>query len=140
MVLQNLKFQNWVPWTNKFVHGTQCLCEICAKIYVVMYKRDQANKRRDMRIKYLIEMWRKLERTTERGEDKSRLKDMEEVIADIQLLGSGSQIKLAIEIAETLAKKGKVTVNNLLEELRKDLRKELNLEPVSVEIKALRAH
>jgi len=93
-----------------------------------------------MRIKYLIEMWRKLERTTERGEDKSRLKDMEEVIADIQLLGSGSQIKLAIEIAETLAKKGKVTVNNLLEELRKDLRKELNLEPVSVEIKALRAH
>ena len=101
-------------------------------------RRDQANKRREKRIEYMIEIWRKLERAADRGKDKSLLPNMEEAIADIQLLGNKKQVELAIQTAEKLAKEGTVTVKDILKQLRDDLRKELKLEKINEEIKSLR--
>ena len=52
--------------------------------------------------------------------------------------GSQSQIELVLKFAEEFAKTGGANLDELLEDLRHDLRKELGLEIVSKNIKHLR--
>ena len=99
--------------------------------------RDRANKRRELRVQYLIEAWRKLENASNRS-DNSRSNDLETAIADIQLFGSSRQIELAQKFADDIAKTGIGNLDELLEDLRYDLREELQLETVPKNIKYLR--
>jgi hypothetical protein len=99
--------------------------------------RDQLNKRREIRIQYLIEAYRRLEQASHRA-DMQKREDFESAIADIQLLGSNRQIDLTLKVIDSIAKNGFATVNPLLEDLRGELRKELNLEMASEEIKIFR--
>jgi hypothetical protein len=93
-------------------------------------KRDQENKRRDLRVQYLIEAWRKLENASNRY-DNTQLADLETAIADIQLFGSPKQIDLAIQFVENFVNTKTGSLDELLNELRQSLRNELNLEAVS---------
>ena len=99
--------------------------------------RDQLNKQREIRIQYLIEAYRRLEQASHRA-DMQKREDFESAIADIQLLGSNQQIGLTLEVIDSIAKNGFATVNPLLENLRGELRKELNLEIAGKEIKIFR--
>ncbi len=66
----------------------------------------------------------------DKDERKEVIKTVEQIIADIQLFGSSKQIEL---VKSTLSKlKGEVSVNldELLDELRRSLRKELGLKAV----------
>lgn len=92
-------------------------------------RRDQANRRSDVRVEYLLEAYRAISgsvgRDLERNDDDARL--LEQGLSDIQLLGSHRQAKLAAEVALELERKGEVASQALLQALRDDLRGELEL-------------
>ena len=103
-------------------------------------QRDQRNKKRELRIQYLIEAYRRLERSVDRPGRERKKEDFESAIADIQLFGTSEQIRLAVEVGEELAAQGTVSLKKLLPELRRDLRQELDLQEVDTEIKVLTMH
>ena len=100
--------------------------------------RDRANKRRELRVQYLIEAYRRLENVSNRHISKATAPDFEKAIADIQLFGTPQQVALAKEFAVGFAQAGTHTLDPLLNDLRDSLRAELDLEPVSVGITYLR--
>ncbi|RWW99550.1 hypothetical protein [Flavobacterium cerinum] len=102
-------------------------------------RRDIANKQKELRINYLIEAWRKLEYAANRNEF-DKIECLEKPIADIQLFGTKKQISLAIELATAIVENQDSNLTGLLEELRGNLRKELNLEKVSTPIKIFRVN
>jgi hypothetical protein len=89
-------------------------------------KRDLANKKREMKITYLIEAFRCVEKASNSHSfaDKALL---ESAIADIQLFGSLEQIQLVKQLANDFVKSHIFNANDLLTSLRKDLRHELGL-------------
>jgi hypothetical protein len=93
-------------------------------------RRERRNDRRDYRAKFLIDAWVTLEDAAQR-EDSSRLPALESAIAKIQLLGTAHQIELAQALAVAMAKESSGSMDELLADLRRDLRAELELEPVT---------
>jgi hypothetical protein len=89
--------------------------------------RDRKNKRRDQRIAFLIEAYRRLEFVANRP-SLTDPKPIEAAIADIQLFGSLSQIQLTRAFVTEFAKSRSASLDSILEALRKDLRAELQLE------------
>ncbi len=78
-----------------------------AGLYVVhrlSVNRDQENKRRDLRIQYLLEAYRRLEKAANRRDLNSYARELESALADIQLLGTVRQVSLAHEFAVSMAK------------------------------------
>ena len=101
--------------------------------------RDRANKRRDLRVQYLIDAYRKLENASNRTESiVNYAKEFESAIADIQLFGSPEQVLLARTFALDFASNGTAPLDPLLDSLRKDLRRELKLPAVENRITYLR--
>jgi hypothetical protein len=100
-------------------------------------KRDLQNKRRELRVQYLIEAYRRLEAASN-ANLKEKRGDVESAIADIQLFGTLQQIQLAIKFADELSQKRVASLDELLIHLRKDLRAELQLEKTPSNIKYLR--
>lgn len=96
-------------------------------------KRDIENKRRELRTKYLIEAFRRIEAASNRKEEKDK-RDFESAMADIQLFGTENQIQLAQDFMKEMADKSGALVDGMLEQLRKDLRRELNIEHVEKKI------
>lgn len=97
--------------------------------------RDIQNKRKELRVNYLIEVWRKLNHVSNRStggteEMNERLVFLEQIITDIQLFGSSTQVDMAKQILSELKKEGKVNLDELLIDLRRSLREELTLEPI----------
>ena len=96
--------------------------------YWTSLRRDRAAKKRDLRIQYLIEAYRRLEDASNRiHPSRENEKALESAIADIQLFGSEEQVELAIAFALDLAGHRGASVDALLESLRSDLRKQLDL-------------
>lgn len=94
-------------------------------------RRDLANERRKLRAAYLLEAYRKLESASNRDDMKSSWANFESAIADIQLLGSPHQVRLARQFAHDMAKNKTAPLDELIFDLRRSLRTELELEPVS---------
>ena len=101
--------------------------------------RDRANKRRDLRVQYLIDAYRKLESAGNRTASTVDYADLfESAVADIQLFGSPEQVKLARKFALDFASQGTAALDPLLNSLRMDLRQELQLPPLEDSITYLR--
>jgi len=101
-------------------------------------KRDQENKRRELRVQYLIEAYRRLEYASNRPLSEQVAPDFEKAVADIQLFGTPRQVELAQAFTHRFAEAGTCTLDPLMNELRNDLRKELRLESVRQDITYLR--
>lgn len=93
-------------------------------------ERDVANERRKMRIQYLLDAYRRLESASNRPAIDGDWSKFESAVADIQLLGSAQQVRLAREFALNIAKNGTALLDPLIEDLRASLRSELLLESV----------
>jgi hypothetical protein len=93
-------------------------------------RRERENDRRDYRTRFLIDAWVALEDAANRS-DEQRLLALEDSIARIQLLGTPHQIELAQAFTRAMAEKSKGSMDELLVDLRRDLREELELEPVN---------
>lgn len=100
--------------------------------------RDRAAKRRDLRIQYLIEAYRRLELASSRPLKKETAQALESALADIQLFGSTKQVTLASEFASAFAKHARPPIQPLIVDLRDDLRRELRLQELRETPKALR--
>ena len=100
-------------------------------------KREIKNKRREIRVEFLIRAYLKLENAIQR-EFNEISADLESVSADIQLFGTEEQILLVKTILDDLANKGDADLVYLLKSLRYDLRAELQLSHTEEIIQYLR--
>jgi hypothetical protein len=101
--------------------------------------RDQLNKRKDLKVEYLLKAYRNLSNAANRTNPNEFGLQFEEAVSDIQLLGSPKQIELLHKaLSERDSDGNHVGVNDVLEELRVDLRNELALEPISTKAKFFR--
>ena len=92
--------------------------------------RDRKNKRREVRVQYLIEAYRQLEAGTCRGPiDQTEFgRGFESAIADIQLFGTDDQARMAKALATAIAtRQENASAGPLLISLRDALRSELGL-------------
>jgi hypothetical protein len=96
-------------------------------VHPLTASRDRANKQRDIRLQYLIEAYRHLALSAQRAPDPKYFRDMESAAADIQLFGTPTQLANVSTFLDEFAKNGKASMNPLLEDLRNDLRHELQL-------------
>ncbi len=103
-------------------------------------ERDRINKQREIRVGYLINAYRRLANASMRQPEKGSqyYRDMESAMADIQLFGKESQINQAKHFMEEFQKTGKGPLDELLNTLRDDLRKEMNLSKVKTNIQWFR--
>jgi hypothetical protein len=95
-------------------------------------------------VQYQIDAYRKLEGVSNRGPVGNKGDEgaaiLESAVSDIQLLGSESQVAMAQEFARQFAAKQPAILDGLLADQRADLRKELELEPVSTDVLHLRVN
>ena len=102
-------------------------------------KRDRLSKKRDLRTQYLIEAYRRLESAGNRSDQTSEVaRSLESAVADIQLFGSQEQVRLSRAFALEFSANGHASLDALLESLRTDLRKELDLGDAGSQITYLR--
>ena len=88
-------------------------------------RRDLINKKKEIRISYLIDAFRSIEDASQRR-DYDKLLQLESAIADIQLFGTKKQVELSRKFAMEFANNHSADAMPLLHNLRDDLRKELN--------------
>lgn len=90
--------------------------------------RDRVNKRRELRIQYLLEAYRRLESAANRpNKTEKQALDFESAVADIQLLGTPKQANATVKYLRKHASSGGAEIDEILQLLRKDLRKEIRL-------------
>jgi hypothetical protein len=108
-------------------------------LHLISTRRDRSNKIRDLRTTYLIDCFRRLEYAGNRDLDESARRQFEATIADIQLFGSTDQAAAARALAQGIADKdSSASTGPLLNMLRDELRRELELPAVGVPIFHLR--
>ena len=106
-------------------------------VYILAIRQNNRLKKKEVTIEFLIQAWRRLERASNRKDGKYYT-DIENAVADIQLLGTKRQIELAQQLAKEIAENRGGEALELLILLREDLRKELMLEETPREFKFLR--
>lgn len=90
--------------------------------------RDRQNKRRDMRIQFLLDAYRRLESAANRhGMTVEQKLEFESAVADIQLLGTKKQVAATVAFLRQHASGSGANIDSVLRLLRKDLREELGL-------------
>ena len=93
-------------------------------------RRDTVARRRDLRVQYLLDAYRRLESLANRSptvvEEGKRA--FESAVADVQLLGTRDQIDALLDYLRVHARMGGSDIHPVLELLRMDLSRELNLE------------
>jgi len=104
--------------------------------YWLAIRKDRLAKKRDLRTQYLLDAYRGLESASNRIMSHDVERTLESRVADIQLLGSESQVRLAREFAQKFARDKSATLDELLESLRRD--QELDLGSVSDQLVHLR--
>jgi hypothetical protein len=111
--------------------GGICAAAIAAVLaHRLTSRRDQTNRRNDLRVQYLLDAYRAVADTSHRDLDpgSAHVRTFEQGLADIQLLGSKEQAEMAVVIGNALAENGEAVMDDLLLSLRDDLRGELKLE------------
>jgi len=141
---QAVKRMSMEPWISVAVTvgSTLLAAGIAVRSWHVGHQRqierDRISKRRDLRLGFLIDAYRRLEFVSNRPITPDTSKDFEKAIADIQLFGAASQVELAREFAVRFARDGTAPLDPLLSALRHDLREELLLDDIPREITYLR--
>ncbi|HMN25510.1 MAG TPA: hypothetical protein PKE38_13485 [Ignavibacteriaceae bacterium] len=101
--------------------------------------RDRRNKKRDLTIQHLINAYTVLtNEITHRPKSINSDRALEKVISDIQLFGSIEQVEIAKSLAAEIAQKGNSGIDDLINSLRNDLRRQLKLPPIEGNITWLR--
>lgn len=86
--------------------------------------------RRQTQVEYLLSAYRRLEAASNRRMSVDHEGAIESAVSDIQLLGTARQVELAEAFSQAFAGTGNADTSALLEELRRSLRQELDLERV----------
>ena len=89
--------------------------------------RDRANKQRDIRVNYLIQAYRDIGMAAQRPPNSEQFNKLESAFHDVQLFGTPAQLDKLQSAIVVWKTDGGADMNDLLSDLRDDLRKELNL-------------
>lgn len=133
---------NAIGWESMLpvIAGTLAIIASWPIVHYFNLRREIAAEKRKLRVTYLLEAYRRLEdagnRPLQKGGRHSH--DIETAIADIQLLGTPEQVKLAQAFAIEFAESRTGSFDPILQSLRRSLRSELELEPVDDILKFLR--
>jgi hypothetical protein len=102
-------------------------------------RRENDNRRREIRVNALVEAWRAIERAAIRL-GPAELRGLEQALAEVQLFGTPSQVEQAARVAQSMSERDDepAQIENLLEALRGDLREEMRLGRAEVPIVYLR--
>lgn len=103
--------------------------------YITSLNVNSRNRKKELITRYLIEAYTLLTSEANRGKLTSAI---EEAITRVQLFGTKKQILLAKDISYQLANENIAGLDALIFDLRDHLRKELNLDQVSLPITYLR--
>jgi len=95
--------------------------------WLVSQAQARRATRRNMRISYLLDAYRRLERASNRPLTPETTRELEAAVADVMLLGSQQQAKLAHQLSSSFAAEHVANTQPLLLDLRMSLRKELLL-------------
>jgi hypothetical protein len=108
--------------------------------YVLTNRLAQRDKRREVRVDYLLSAFRRLDASGNRHLDlhAEYARQLETALADIVLLGSPHQVRLAQEVMVGMGRDQNADLTPLLEDLRRHLRRELLLEPDEARYQFLR--
>ena len=96
-------------------------------------KREAARQKNEVRVSYLIESWKRIERASNidgaSPERKYKLYDeLEDALASIALLGNDQEVSLAADLGYKLSEGRGADSTKLLHALRNSRRNELDLE------------
>ena len=90
--------------------------------------RDRQNKRRDLRVQFLLEAYRRLESASNRPhKTEEQALAFESAVADIQLLGTTEQVAATVRFLRAHASGHDAQLDEALRLLRNDLRQEIGL-------------
>lgn len=108
--------------------------------YFQVKKNNFHNKKQEIIVGYLIESYRKLALAVQRNPEKNSpyFRDLESVVADIQLFGTKSQNKALINLLDEWSLKNMGSLDDLLTQLRNHIRSELALEKVDEPVRWFR--
>ena len=102
-------------------------------------KRDINNKRREIRLKYLIDSYITLtHEIAQRELTKENKRKLEDLLLDIQLYGNIEQVLFSIELSKNVAKGFSFDIVPLINSLRRELRQELKLKEIDSDLILLR--
>ena len=121
----------------KFLIGTIVIVLGWIVAHYFTNKRDRIAKRRDISLEHLIKAYRILTDEISHRENPD-VKKLEAIITDIQLFGTKEQINLAKKMADEAAQNHDFELDPLINCLRNDLRKELQLSKIDGNVKWLR--
>jgi hypothetical protein len=93
--------------------------------------REQRNKRRDIRVSYLIEAYRNMANAALRSWEDPESKALETAVHDIQLFGTQHQNDLLNDFLDKYESSGVALLDSLLKDMRDDLRHELHIGDIS---------
>ena len=110
---------------TKLILGTVVIMTGWWVVHWLNSVRDQANKRRELIVGYLINAYRNIEKAAFAFDPNAHKDNVESAIADIQLFGSLKQVRLAQEFSDRMSNETTADVRELLTDLRNELRKEL---------------
>lgn len=104
-------------------------------VHELSAKRDKSNKKREIRINYIISAYRSLADCSKRKPSSEYFRKMESAMADIQLFGDEQQIEMAKKFMNEYEENSKKTdkeffeipLDPLLNDLRNNLRREMDL-------------
>jgi len=109
---------------------------VIASGWIVAHKlnsqKDLRNKKRDIRTQFLIEAYRTIAYSANRDNNQEEKKSFESAIEQVQFLGTKEQISLLANAIETR------NFTPVLEALRAEIRNDLNIETIYVNIKHFR--
>src|SRR5713101_7443588 len=102
-------------------------------------RRNIEDERRKLRMQYLLEAYRRLEGASHRANNaRPHWSALESAVADIQLLGSPHQVRLANKFCTDIARDQAAPLDELLNDLRNSVRLELNPGPITGNPQSLR--
>lgn len=102
-------------------------------------KRDKSSKKRELTTKHLINAYSVLtNEVSHRKQTQERQQKLECIITEIQLFGSTEQVMLAKKLANEVAAGQEFELDPLINSLRTDLRKQLELDPIKGNVTWLR--
>ncbi len=108
-----------------------CVTVLLAAVgFLVNAQAARRAKRRDIRTQYLLDAYRSIEAASNRPMDSGAARDLEAALADVQLLGTAAQVDAAHRFADEFAGNGGADTGPILNELRDELRADLELGPL----------
>ena len=133
-----------LPWAPLVGPALAALIAVAGWIvgHALTSQRDLNSEKRKVRITFMLEAFRKLESGSSRGPNAKKYDEQfQSALADIQLLGSPQQAEAARNVASALGTGSgqSIRLNDLLNALRSELRRELNLPCVGSELVLLRS-